>query len=141
MQQVFLKLLSGERKWPKHVDIYTVFNNIMKSIRSAEYNKNKKCEIVSLHSLNENSDELIGTIYDKKNDFERNIIRIEEIEAICNLFSDDKIAQDVLIGKLEGLNKEEIIELTGLTDKDYNSKMRKVRRRIFKSYPGGLKHE
>ena len=40
----------------------------------------------------------------------------------------------------EGLNKNELLELTGLSEKDYNSKLRKIRRRI-NNYKGGQKNE
>lgn len=139
LQDVFDKVLREKRNWPKNVNIYVFFRNTMKSIISNEKKKEKK--EISLHSTNENGDELINTFSDKKIDIEQDIILDEEIKIILSLFKDDVIAKDLVEGRIENLKRSELLELTGLNEKEYDTKWKKIRRRIAKKYPGGWRNE
>lgn len=139
LQDVFDKLLDEKRRWPKDLDIYVFFKNTMKSILSNE--KKKYQTVLSLHSTNENGDELVNTIPDKRIDIEQGILLDQEIKAILNLFEDDVIAKDLVEGRMENLKKSELLELTGLNEKEYDTKWKKIRRRITKKHTGGWKNE
>ncbi|HDY69214.1 MAG TPA: hypothetical protein ENH85_15690 [Candidatus Scalindua sp.] len=139
LQDVFDKLLSEKRRWPKDLDISVFFKNTMKSILSNEKKKDQK--VLSLHSTNENGDELVNTIPDKRIDIEQGILLDQEIKAILNLFEDDVIAKDLVEGRMENLKKSELLELTGLNEKEYDTKWKKIRRRIAKKYSGGWRNE
>ena len=139
LQDVFDKLLSEKRRWPKDLDIYVFFKNTMKSIFSNEQKK-EKMEL-SLYSTNENGDEFINTIPDKKYDIEQGIFLRQQKEDIRNLFEDDDTAKDLVDGRMENLKRSELLELTELNDKEYDTKWKKIRRRINKKYQGGLRNE
>jgi hypothetical protein len=59
--------------------------------------------------------------------------------AMLNLFEDDPEARDIVEGKIEGMDAEELRELTGLDKKGYASKLRLIRRRTDKAFPQGWK--
>ena len=139
LQELFEKLLSEKRRWPKNLGIYVFFKNTMKSILSNEQKKEKK--ELSLHFTNENGNELINIIPDKEINIEQGIFLREQKEDICNLFKDDDIAKDLVDGRMENLKRSELLELTELNDKEYDTKWKKIRRRINKKYPGGLRNE
>ena len=139
LQDVFDKVLGEKRNWPKNVNIYVFFRNTMRSILSNKKKMEKKA--LSLHSTNENGDELINIIPDKKIDIEQGIILDQEIKAILNLFEDDVIAKELVEGRIENLKRSELLELTGLNEKEYDTKWKKIRRRIAKKNPGGLRNE
>ncbi len=139
LQDVCDKLLSEKRRWPKELNIYVFFKHTMNSIFSNEQKKNQA--ILSLHSTNENGDELIDAISDKKIDIEQGIFLRQQKEDIRNLFEDDDIAKDLVDGRMENLKRSELLELTGLNDKEYDTKWKKIRRRINKKHPGGLLNE
>src|SRR5262249_41348015 len=57
------------------------------------------------------------------------IARIDE-QKLLELFADDPMAQKLVVGMIEGARGEELWEASGLTRTDYESKRRKIRRRI-----------
>ena len=56
---------------------------------------------------------------------------------LVSLFEDDEIAQVILEGMMEGIDGEELRELTDLDETAYQSKRRLIRRRIVKRFPNG----
>ena len=50
-------------------------------------------------------------------------------DILC-LFDDDQIARNMFLGMVAGLRGEELREQTGLEQKEFDSKLRKIRRRI-----------
>ena len=56
---------------------------------------------------------------------------------LLSLFEDDEIAQLILEGMMEGIEGEELRELTDLDNTAYQSKRRLIRRRIDKKFPKG----
>ncbi len=135
LQDVFDKLFNEERNWPKNLDIYIFFRNTMKSILSNELKKDKK--EIFLNSRNENGDEIINTISDEKITIENDLILRQIREDIRDLFKDDEIAHDLVDGRMENLKRSELMELTDLTEKEYDTKWKMIRRRIDKKYPRG----
>ena len=57
--------------------------------------------------------------------------------AMLALFEDDPTAQVILEGMMEGMEGEELRELTELNATAYQSKRRLIRRRIEKTFPEG----
>jgi hypothetical protein len=53
-----------------------------------------------------------------------------DVERILTLFDDDPIAQTMLIGIAEGRRGEDLEQASGLSPTEYQSKLRKIRRRI-----------
>jgi hypothetical protein len=58
-------------------------------------------------------------------------------QAVLGLFDDDLAAQTVVEGDMDGIEGEELRDLTGLDPKAFATKRRFVRRRINQKYPKG----
>jgi mannonate dehydratase len=58
-------------------------------------------------------------------------------QAVLGLFEDDLAAQTIVEGDMDGIEGEELRDLTGLDAKAFASKRRLVRRRIDRTYPKG----
>jgi RNA polymerase sigma-70 factor (ECF subfamily) len=56
-------------------------------------------------------------------------------QTILELFADDSIAQRMLEGIMEGIAGEELRSLTQLSQTQFDSKRRLIRRRIDKAFP------
>lgn len=56
-------------------------------------------------------------------------------EAILELFADDGVAQRMLEGIMDGIAGEELRSLTQLSQTQFESKRRLIRRRIDKAFP------
>jgi hypothetical protein len=51
---------------------------------------------------------------------------------VFNLFEDDQVAQKIVLGMMEGARGEELEQASGLSKTEYESKRKKIRRRIEK---------
>ncbi len=76
-------------------------------------------------------------IADDQPDAERELIARERCHQVHLEFQDDRVAQAMLMGWLEGLTKEDECQSLGLTETEYDSKCRKIRRRLNARFPHG----
>ena len=76
-------------------------------------------------------------IADDQPDAERELIARERCQQVHLEFQDDRVAQAMLTCWLEGLTKDEVCERLKLTATEYDSKCRKIRRRLNARFPGG----
>jgi hypothetical protein len=64
---------------------------------------------------------------------ERGIMAVIEVKGIMSsLFGDDLIAQKIVMGMVDGERGEELEQASGLSPTEYESKRKKIRRRIEK---------
>jgi hypothetical protein len=61
---------------------------------------------------------------------ERGALAKLEVLQIIALFDDDVIAKKIVVGMMEGARGEELLRLSGLTPTEYESKRKKISRRI-----------
>jgi RNA polymerase sigma-70 factor (ECF subfamily) len=64
---------------------------------------------------------------------------IEIKQRILGFFEDDLVAQTLTEGMMEGMDGKELLAFVGLSEKDFDTKRRLVRRRIDKAFPHGWK--
>jgi RNA polymerase sigma-70 factor (ECF subfamily) len=57
------------------------------------------------------------------------------LERIKILFDDDRIAQNILLGMMNGIRGEDLQRATGLSPTEYESKRKKIHRHIEKLKP------
>ena len=62
----------------------------------------------------------------------RGTIARMDVRKILGLFDDDPVAQTIVLGMMEGARGEELEQASGLSKIDYESKRKKIRRRIEK---------
>jgi len=65
-------------------------------------------------------------------DPERSLIALQELEAINRLFAGDHVALQIITGLGAGLSAEEIRVAAGLTQTDYDSARKRMRRLLIK---------
>jgi len=135
LQDVIEKLLSNKRNWPRDLDIFILFRNIIRSLLDNEKKKDKK--ELSLNDKNKNGDEFINNYADQKVDTEQELLLQQKREEISGLFKDDDMAKNIVDGRMENLKRGELLEILGLTEQEYDTKWKKIRRCITKEYPGG----
>ena len=61
---------------------------------------------------------------------ERELEDRDHVMKIIKAFDDDPIAQKIVVARMEGARGEELLKLSGLSQKDYETKLTKIRRRI-----------
>jgi hypothetical protein len=114
MQEAYLRVLGGKREWPRNVALVPFLCGVMRSIAwgwLAE-NHDEKTDV-----------ELIG--YE-----DRSTAFLIDIQKIIDGFNNDPIAQKIIIAMMEGARGDELREVGGLTQTEYESKRTKIRRRL-----------
>ena len=64
---------------------------------------------------------------------ERGAVARMEVMRIVALFDDDRVAQKIVLAMMQGARGEELEQASGLSKIEYESKRKKIRRRIEKS--------
>jgi len=143
LQEAFQRALDGSRQCPRHVDVVRFLAASMRSI-SSDWSKARKRRndlgflasaaavqkaTLQVRDLQPGPHELLAG--------EQEATRM--MNAILALFADDLVAQRMLDGIMQGLSGAELRGLCGLTETEFASKRRLVRRRIDKAFPKDLK--
>lgn len=125
------------KKCPKNVDIFRFFDMAIRNVISNEFKKLKRRRDRYPLAVDDES----GATYEPPDDapsIEEKLIDDEERQkrkqAIFDLFKDDDIALLLVEGMMEGMKRRDLMELTGLDDKAYDSKRRKIKRRLNKAF-------
>ncbi len=118
IQEAMTRVLEGTRKWPVGVPFMAFLCGV---IRSTAWDW--RTDITNESELDE-----IGR--PEESDAMARI----DAQKLLALFDDDPIAQKLVVGMMEGARGEELWESMGLTKIDYESKRKKIRRRIEKHW-------
>ena len=140
LQEAFHRALDGRRNCPVQVDPVKFLAEAMRSITDGELQKSEaRPRLVPI--ANCGGDETAVDPPDPALDPEQRAGSAEEAAAmkacLLSLFEDDEITQLILEGMMEGIEGEELRELTDLDNTAYQSKRRLIRRRIDKKFPKG----
>jgi DNA-directed RNA polymerase specialized sigma24 family protein len=114
LQEAFVRALDGRRKWPRGLPATTFFCGVTRSIADEWKRKDEPLD-------RDNGDKGAG---------ERALLDRNYAMKIIKAFDDDPIAQKILLAIAEGARGEELLKLSGLSQIGYESKRRRIRRRI-----------
>jgi DNA-directed RNA polymerase specialized sigma24 family protein len=140
MQDALERAVEGGRQCPRDISIFTFLAGAMRSISGDE--RKARTRRAEIHLVAEDGSLVVDPIDDQPNAAEAAQSReaAEGIkQAVLDLFEDDLAAQAIVEGDMDGIEGEELRELTGLDAKAFASKRRLVRRRIDRAYPKGWK--
>ena len=116
INEAWTRVFEGRRKWPKDVDVIPFMSGVMWSV-SGDWQAEKHDESVDIDSVGIDNHPRAATL---------------DAQKIMALFDDDPIAQKMVIAMMKGLRGEELKEMSGLTQTEYESKRTKIRRRVEK---------
>jgi DNA-directed RNA polymerase specialized sigma24 family protein len=118
VQEAMYRVLDGKRAWPRDLAPVRFLWGVVRSIAS-EWQKKRKPPKVPAQCADPEGEE-------------RRAIAGLDVVRILALFDDDPIAQILVRGMMEGARGQELQELSGLAKTDYESKRRKIQRRLEK---------
>jgi DNA-directed RNA polymerase specialized sigma24 family protein len=122
-------LLMERRHWHRQETISTCFYRTMNSVRQ-DYWRREQQEIVGVN------DAAAGLRYDPGP--ERRASAREELERVLKLLSDDRNTCEIAVAMASGEKPAEIRERLGLTETEYDSALKRIRRKLMKDRaPGG----
>ena len=116
LQESVTRILLGKRAVPEGVAVVAFVAGVMRSLRSEHWQRIRK--------TTPHGSELI----DPAAGPERALIAQQELAAIQGLFADDAVALTILEGLAGGLTADEIRDAAQLSDTDYASARRRMRR-------------
>jgi len=115
LQEAVTRVLEGTRKWPVGVPFMAFMCGAMRGIAWDWRAESQDSDPEESEAGKPEEGDAIARI---------------DAQKLLKLFSDDPIAQRLLVGMMEGARGEELWESSGLTRTDYESKRKKIRRRI-----------
>jgi len=121
--EAIARILEGKRGWPQGVDILAFLCGVMRGI-AWDWRTQIYDEAPEASSASE----------------EGNAIARLDAQKFVALFADDLIAQQIVVGIMEGARGEELWEQSGLSKTEYESKRRKIRRRIERMWLENKEH-
>jgi RNA polymerase sigma-70 factor (ECF subfamily) len=125
VQEAIYRILAGMREWPRGLQKLRFLAGVIKSIAGDQ----KRALNRNVLPLTGEMEEVIGD----KGAEERGIMaRIDVIRITTVFFEDDPIAQKMMIGMADGIRGEDLEQASGLSRTEYDSKRKKIRRRIEK---------
>jgi RNA polymerase sigma-70 factor (ECF subfamily) len=119
LQEALTRILEGTRRWPRDLPIVAFIAGVMRSLAS-ERRKQRRYS----------SEEEASQVADGNPGPEQQAAARAEIQALENHFGDDDEALEVLMGKFDGLTPAEIQTIFDLTKTQYDSTLKRIRRKI-----------
>lgn len=139
LNEAFERMLDGRRPWNKKHSFLKHTYNAVRSI-GFEFNKESDLErfpVVSPHDTpSEDGGEIVVACNRPLVDFA--IEAQETHKAFWELFADDENCQAVLLGREDYMTASQIKEAFGLTETQYDSAIKQIRRLMNKHYPKGI---
>jgi RNA polymerase sigma-70 factor (ECF subfamily) len=139
LQEAFQRALDGTRQCARTLDIVQFLVGVMRSIASDWRKARRRRPEMSLVTETGTWQEVVLWVRDTSPVADEVLMVNEEAarlqEAIFALFVDDCLAQRLLEGIMDGLAGAQLRSLTGLSETEFASKRRLIRRRIDKAYP------
>lgn len=129
------KILSGDRKWPRHVKLPTFVHQVVRSLLSNEIKKKQDAHplATNIDSLGDiENDELTAHL---AND-EAAIARA--VQELTNAFDDDGDIRCIMLNKLRNQKAFQIKINCKLTEQTYQSAMKRLKRQALKLFPEGV---
>jgi transposase len=124
VQEAIYRVLSGIREWPRGLEKIRFLAGVIKSIAG-----DRKRVLSRKVSIDDIKEQQVG---DKGAEERRIIAKIDLQRIVTSHFEDDPIAGKILLAMAEGAKGEDLKQASGLSPTEYESKRKKIRRRIEK---------
>ena len=133
VQEAIYRVLAGMREWPRDLEKLGFLAGVIKSI-AGDRKRALRQALKRTVLLNEEREvgEARRGLMDYEGTEARGIRAKLDVKRIMTLFDDDPIAQKIVMGMVDGARGEELEQASGLSPTEYESKRKKIRRRIEK---------
>lgn len=124
LHEAVLRALDGSRPWPPDVKLIAFLAGIMRSLRSDHWRRHR----ATAAALSVQAAEVASEAPDP----ERIAAASQALAAIDRLFADDPAALAVILGLSQGLSAGEIRQRAGLSETEYDSTRKRMRRALLR---------
>jgi DNA-directed RNA polymerase specialized sigma24 family protein len=121
LHEAVLRALAGTRPWPPGVPLVAFLAGVMRSLCDEQWRRRRLQDALPAPALSNATD-----------DPERALAATEAIAAIHRLFAADAVATRVITGLLSGMSPGNIRRHYGLSDVEYDTARRRMRRAMLR---------
>lgn len=123
LNEAIVRVLDGSRRWPPGVPLLAFLSGVMRSI----------CDEHWRHARRElREDDAAADEAETSPDPERTLAAAQALEAIHQLFARDPCALKIIAGLAEGLTADEIRRRYGLSEREYDTARKRMRRALLR---------
>jgi DNA-directed RNA polymerase specialized sigma24 family protein len=131
LQEALTRILVGSRQASAHVPTVAFVAGVMRSLRSEHFRRvGRRNSARRSPSSSSSADDLHAKLAEWTPGPENALVAEQELTAIRGLFRDDPTAWAIIDGLAGGLTAEEIRSAAGLTETEYASARKRMRRRL-----------
>ena len=134
LHEAIARALDGSRKWPPGVPILAFLSGIMRSICDDHWRRVRR-ELEVFVRGEDLTDVCASGAAATSPSPERVVSAAQSLAAIDRLFSADPLALKIIAGLAEGLTPAEICKLHGMSEREYDTTRKRMRRALLR---GGL---
>jgi DNA-directed RNA polymerase specialized sigma24 family protein len=131
LHEAIVRALDGSRKWPPDVPIVAFISGIMRSICDDHWRRARREAEVLVHD-----DELADVCASGEGVKwplpERIVAAAQSLAAIDRLFAADPLALKIIAGLAEGLTPPEICKRYGMSEREYDTTRKRMRRALLR---------
>jgi RNA polymerase sigma-70 factor (ECF subfamily) len=127
LHEAIARALDGSRKWPPGVPILAFLSSIMRRICDDQWRRTRREGRLLAHD-----DDLGESEAQPAADPERALAAAQALAAVNDLFCADPAALKVIAGLADGLTPAEICRLYGMSERDYDTTRRRMRRALLR---------
>jgi DNA-directed RNA polymerase specialized sigma24 family protein len=121
LHEAVLRALAGARPWPPGVPLLAFLAGVMRSLCDEYWRRRRRSHDIAVPQDSGGAD-----------DPERACAAAEALAAIQRLFASDKAALQVISVLMTGMNAEDIRRQCGLTEVEYDTTRRRIRRTLLR---------
>ena len=132
LQEAIARALDGSRKWPAGVPILAFLSGVMRSICDDHWRQQAREARVLVRAADA-ADARAEVVGAANPDPERVVAAAQAMSDIYELFVGDNAALKVITGLADGLTAAEICETYGLSEREYDTTRKRMRRALLRA--------
>ncbi|WP_255468063.1 RNA polymerase sigma factor [Reyranella sp. CPCC 100927] len=131
LNEAIVRALNGVRPWPPDVPLLAFLSGVMRSICDEHWRRVRRelAWVVHDGDVSDVGDDAATA----PPDAERVLAAAQALTAIHRLFSADQVALKIIAGLAEGLTASEICRAYGLSEREYDSARKRMRRALLRA--------
>jgi len=129
LNEAIVRVLDGSRPWPPGVPLVAFLSGVMRSISDDHWRRARR-----EYAVGDDSD--LGALVEDAEgtpDPERTLAAAQALSEVNRLFANDPQVRKIIAGLAEGLGAREICQLYALSEQEYDTARKRMRRALLRS--------
>lgn len=132
LHEAIARVLDGSRSWPLDVPILAFLSGVMRSICDDHWRRARLEQRLLVSRDDPDQRSWPSEEADDVPDPERVLAAAQTLANVYRLFEDDPLALKIIAGMADGLAAKEICEVNGISELDYDTTRRRMRRALLR---------